>query len=307
MGGAAAPSADPFAAVPNAPHFHAALPEESTSAIMRASGAKKRNWGAIVALAAVLVLVLAAVTYGGLKAGGVIQVRERQSVAVPGSNASGLVLDADALAALVGGGRGAKKGETVTAEASAKGGGEKAVRKARGSGDLDDVSMLMPKDTDTQGAIVKGAKRDDAQFELTPEQLALIQASRGDQPGAKRPGGAGAPNLVNDDAFDVNRKGAGDGPDPKLVSKKIADAQPGLSNCISTALRRNPNLRLGKVVITATIGGSGVVTKAVFSKPAVGESDVGECLRKVVKSIVFPPFDGESTDVEIPLTIGSSG
>jgi hypothetical protein len=57
-------------------------------------------------------------------------------------------------------------------------------------------------------------------------------------------------------------------------------------------------------VITATVGASGVVTKAVFSKQM--NEELGECLRKVVKGIVFPPFDGEPTDVEIPLTIGAS-
>jgi hypothetical protein len=76
-----------------------------------------------------------------------------------------------------------------------------------------------------------------------------------------------------------------------------------LQSCIEEALKKDPNLKVGKVRIKTTIAPSGAVTAAAIDKQAVDESPLGGCLKKAMKRIVFPAFNGEPFEVDIPLQV----
>ncbi len=97
------------------------------------------------------------------------------------------------------------------------------------------------------------------------------------------------------------------GLDDAAAAKVVAQSQPAFQSCIENALRRNPSLKVGKVVMTVTIGRSGTV-KATHIAPKVHEtSDWGTCLAERARRMVFPPFEGDDeADLEVPLVVGVS-
>jgi hypothetical protein len=117
--------------------------------------------------------------------------------------------------------------------------------------------------------------------------------------------------------------GVGDGPKvrPELVDKVHVDGTPGLDEkviaetvgknlkafqiCTETELRRNPSFKGGKIKLTLTIGSSGIVTHSGIDKPAIERSDLGTCLKEKAKKIVFPKFQGDAFDVEVPLVLAA--
>lgn len=302
----ASPPVDPFAAVPDAPDFEPPAPGETTNAILQAAGAKSRNVGRLVATLVLLGLAGAGAAYLGLT-GDDRAPAGPEPVKVADANKDAPAadwtrvdeLDSAQLDILTGG----ANRKPVAEEGSPREAEHRRPGSARSGRKSDaELAALVPRDVDDAGAI-KTVRRAQADLELTPEQLAAmarINAEAGPRGGvAPRP-------LVQDDAIGAPRT-AGDGLDSQVVARKIAEVQPGIESCIASALRREPNLRLGKVVITATILPSGPVQKAVFDKPAIADTDLGACLRRVIKGIVFPAFSGGPQDVEIPLVLGASG
>jgi predicted Zn finger-like uncharacterized protein len=87
------------------------------------------------------------------------------------------------------------------------------------------------------------------------------------------------------------------------VRRKLDDNKPALQGCIDEALRRDPNLRVGKIHIGTTIAPSGQVTQARIDKGTVEQSRLGACLRQVTKKIAFPAFSGDAFDVDIPIVV----
>jgi hypothetical protein len=87
------------------------------------------------------------------------------------------------------------------------------------------------------------------------------------------------------------------------VRKKLDENKASLQTCIDEALRRDPNLRVGKIHIATTIAPSGQVTTAKIDKSTVEQSPLGACLRRATKKIAFPPFGGEAFDVDIPIVV----
>jgi hypothetical protein len=87
------------------------------------------------------------------------------------------------------------------------------------------------------------------------------------------------------------------------VRRKLDENKASLQTCIDEALRRDPNLRVGKIHIATTIAPSGQVTSARIDKNTVEQSPLGACLRKATKKIAFPPFGGDAFDVDIPIVV----
>jgi predicted Zn finger-like uncharacterized protein len=87
------------------------------------------------------------------------------------------------------------------------------------------------------------------------------------------------------------------------VRKKLDENKASLQTCIDEALRRDPNLRVGKIHIATNIAPSGQVTSAKIDKNTVEQSALGACLRKATKKIAFPPFGGDAFDVDIPIVV----
>ena len=87
------------------------------------------------------------------------------------------------------------------------------------------------------------------------------------------------------------------------VRKKLDENKGALQGCIDEALRREPNLRVGKIHIATTIASSGTVTAAHIDKRTVDDSALGACLKRATRRIVFPSFAGDAFDVDIPIVV----
>lgn len=87
------------------------------------------------------------------------------------------------------------------------------------------------------------------------------------------------------------------------VRKKLDENKGALQGCIDEALRRDPNLRVGKIHIATTIAPSGQVTTAKIDKATVDQSPLGACLRRATRRIAFPAFSGDAFDVDIPIVV----
>jgi hypothetical protein len=77
---------------------------------------------------------------------------------------------------------------------------------------------------------------------------------------------------------------------------------PAFQNCIEVELRRNPGLKGGPLLIVATVATSGAVKEARIDRRDVEGSNLGDCLRRRAKGMLFRAA-GEETDVEIPLKV----
>lgn len=97
------------------------------------------------------------------------------------------------------------------------------------------------------------------------------------------------------------------GLDDAAAGKVVASSQAAFQGCIEEALKRQPNLKVGKITLTVHVGSSGTVIRTEL-EPRIHElSDWGKCLRERAKRMVFPAFAGdEETAVQIPLVVGVS-
>jgi hypothetical protein len=276
------PATDPWASVPDASSFHVASPVESTSAILGKTGAAKNSYGRLVA-ALVAVLVVVAV--------GVVVASRAGDPTLEGGVGRREAADTVDWSKIDKDGREIRFGPEEVDPTTGKKRGQK-----RHGGD-DDHSGASA----SASQRAKRAQQDlEAAPELTPEQMALLLEAQADRP---RAGGmATASQLKLDGGMEFQT--AGGRIDPKAMNAAIAKAQPALSSCITNALRRDPGRKLRKVRVTATVEPSGVISKAVFDKPEAVEGELGECLRKTVKGIVFPAFEGGAADIVIPIAMG---
>jgi outer membrane biosynthesis protein TonB len=96
------------------------------------------------------------------------------------------------------------------------------------------------------------------------------------------------------------------GPPQEEISRVVSQSQSAFKSCIERALRRNPQLRDTKVLVTATVGSSGKVKKVSFDREDVDGSPMGNCLKLSAKRMVFPAFSGDEVEVEIPLVVTKS-
>jgi predicted Zn finger-like uncharacterized protein len=90
---------------------------------------------------------------------------------------------------------------------------------------------------------------------------------------------------------------------PEASARVIADKVKAFEGCIEQALRRNPNLAVGPIIVVANVQMSGVVSTSEIEPAKYQNSDWGTCMRDVAKRIVFPKSEGESR-IEIPLKVG---
>lgn len=86
------------------------------------------------------------------------------------------------------------------------------------------------------------------------------------------------------------------------IHKVVDRTLPAFQNCIEIELRRNPALKGGPLVIVASVGSSGQVKEARIDRRDIESSNLGECLRRRARSMVFRS-SREETDVEIPLKV----
>src|SRR5262249_28069120 len=95
----------------------------------------------------------------------------------------------------------------------------------------------------------------------------------------------------------------GGGPNQQALAKVVAQSGPAFQSCIEQQLKRTPNFRGGKVNLVATVGASGTVKQARLDRKEIDISDLGSCLKSRARRLVFPSFEGEDVEVEIPLVL----
>ena len=96
---------------------------------------------------------------------------------------------------------------------------------------------------------------------------------------------------------------AGSGPNAQALAKVVSQSGPAFQSCIEQQLKRTPNFRGGKVNLVATVGSSGTVKQARLDRKEIDVSDLGFCLKSRARRLVFPSFEGEDVEVEIPLVL----
>jgi predicted Zn finger-like uncharacterized protein len=115
-----------------------------------------------------------------------------------------------------------------------------------------------------------------------------------------------APEVAEDTevaAADSSEQG---GPPQEEIARVVAQSQSAFKSCIEQALRKNPRLRDGKLLLTATVGKSGTVKKVSFDRKDIDGSPMGDCIKVRARRMVFPAFAGEDVEVEIPLVLTKS-
>jgi hypothetical protein len=111
------------------------------------------------------------------------------------------------------------------------------------------------------------------------------------------------PTVVPTLAHATPPPSAGGGPNQQALAKVVAQSGPAFQSCIEQQLKRTPNFRGGKVNLVATVGASGTVKQARLDRKEIDISDLGSCLKSRARRLVFPSFEGEDVEVEIPLVL----
>jgi hypothetical protein len=111
------------------------------------------------------------------------------------------------------------------------------------------------------------------------------------------------PTAVPTLAHAAPTSGGGSGPNQQALAKVVAQSSPAFQSCIEQQLKRTPNFRGGKVNLVATVGASGTVKQARLDRKEIDLSDLGSCLKSRARRLVFPSFEGEDVEVEIPLVL----
>ena len=260
-------SADPFAEVPDAPGLRPLDAKDSTDAILVRSGVR-RNRSLTVAMTIAGALALLAVLVFALSRGGDKQPAPQQPAPAPEAQRPSL------------GGTG------DTSVAGLQAGQPGSAPEHRAS-------------TDAKGAArhSAAARPDGAHDQLTADQEAAMKSLDDSQLGI----GSHGPSARDEDA---PAQAKVDSPlTADDVNKKVAENKGALQGCIDEALHRDPGLRVGKIHISTTIAPSGVVTGATIDKRNVGESQLGSCLKRATRRIVFPSFAGDAFEVDIPIVV----
>lgn len=133
---------------------------------------------------------------------------------------------------------------------------------------------------------------------LTEQEIAAAaDLMRGDDRGPI------GPSVRKENVEKLAVDSAGPGLEQKVIGETFAKNVRAFQACNETELRRNPSFKGGRINITFTIGPSGTVTRATIDRPEIDKSTLGECLKDKAKRVVFPSFEGEAFDVEIPLVL----
>jgi hypothetical protein len=111
------------------------------------------------------------------------------------------------------------------------------------------------------------------------------------------------PSVVPSLARAAASPASGGGPNQQALAKVVSQSGPAFQSCIEQQLRRTPNFRGGKVNLVATVGASGTVKQARLDRREIDISDLGSCLKSRARRLVFPSFEGEDVEVEIPLVL----
>jgi hypothetical protein len=112
--------------------------------------------------------------------------------------------------------------------------------------------------------------------------------------------------VVRKDIEVKQKDGQVGGPEAEAVAKVVSASQPAFQFCVEEELKKNPSFRGGKIMLSTTIGSSGVVKSARIDRREIDSSRLGECLKGKAKRMMFGSFEGDDLEVEFPLILTSA-
>lgn len=297
LGGAAERNYDPFAALGEADPKDAPPPGEATKFFIAQAGVNKRNppWKIALFVFAIIGLPV-----------GLLYMLSSLHVVPPVlvQNEKGEMVEQEFFSAqgfttgmkdLLSGDAKKKKAEAeaqrLAAEKAAEAKRLAARAASQGRGDVDAIP----------------SRKDDkpGQAKYTKEELEKLYGSGG-------PAGSvvdlGSKNDVGPKiriASEAPTVEKGGGLDADVVAKTMGERMKALVGCVEDALKRNPNVKLEKVVLVLQVGTSGAVKAVSLEPKRVELTDWGACIRDRAKKITFPAADSES-EIQIPLVLGAA-
>ncbi|HEY0093781.1 MAG TPA: AgmX/PglI C-terminal domain-containing protein, partial [Archangium sp.] len=143
------------------------------------------------------------------------------------------------------------------------------------------------------------AKEEPAQPEAPKDEAAAALYAEGDKKDV-------GPEVRENTEVAATDSAEQSGPPQEEIARVVGKSQPAFKACIEQALRKNPKLKDGKLLLTATVGASGVVKDVSFDRQDLKGSLMGACLKARAKRMVFPAFSGDDVEVEIPLVLSKS-
>jgi TonB family protein len=93
--------------------------------------------------------------------------------------------------------------------------------------------------------------------------------------------------------------------DPGIIAKEVRARMGAIRACYERSLKRNPGLG-GKIVLHWTITAAGTVTGVDTSSDSMGDSEVVDCIKKLVLRWRFPAPQGGPAEVEFPFVFQAS-
>ena len=267
LGGAADPLADSFANVPNAPGFVPPTSVDTTGNIMMRAGVKKSRTPALLGMLLGVVVVVSALLWALARDQPLLTPdqpqAEKPSLGGTGDSVTGLA-----------------KPNAVAPDAQKP---KKAIVTGAAAVPTGPVTPL----ADVAKPTVSETSATDA------AALAALDNERGIGSHGPKADVVATPETSKGDASLSSAD----------IKKKLGENKGALQSCIDEALRKDPNLRVGKIHVATNIAPSGIVTSVKIDKRTVDESPLGACLKRATKRIVFPSFSGDEFEVDIPILV----
>lgn len=282
----APPGDDPFAGLGGMDESMLAPPGEATRFFIAQAGVNKRNpWWKTVGFIAGGVGILAGVFFA-LASNNVVPLRVRTFDASTGKEVEQSVFSGEGVNALGDMLMGRKKNAPPPPPQPEPQKGP-AVQKGPGLAAKDPKSQAnMPKiDTGPKAHVP------------TQEELAALYAD----PTASTRG----PRIRKDAEAKATNTNAG-ALSAEQISRVVQQSQSAFQSCIEQELRKNPNMRVPRFYIVATVAPSGVVKSTSIDRKDVDNTNLGECLKTRARRMTFAQFEGEEVDIEIPLIVGTA-
>jgi hypothetical protein len=93
--------------------------------------------------------------------------------------------------------------------------------------------------------------------------------------------------------------------DPSVVTSEVRKRMGAIKSCYERALKRNPSLT-GKIALRWTITPAGTVSGIEVESDTMGDSEVANCIKRLIATWRFPPPKGGSVDVAFPFVFQAS-
>jgi hypothetical protein len=96
---------------------------------------------------------------------------------------------------------------------------------------------------------------------------------------------------------------------PAAVQRSIARQKAAFDKCVETALGGpgGPALAGRKTGLLIAISNAGAVEASEVEDADIEASALGACLRRAAERLAFPPFEGETVGIRVPLQLSATG